>query len=419
VSRAASNHRPRIVVRTLACLACLATLSGCADGQPRHDLAARDLPPAQPELLPVTTSADPTAPDPRHLAIRPIPQVISRPQPFRLPPRLPLRSDASLAGGTLGSTAAALDPAVAATIPPREVARAGGPQAGEIRSMLRSYLRAFNRHDPAALAAHWTDAGESVDLVSGEVTAGRDAVRDVFAALFAEDTAATIDIDVQAIRPVRDDVAVVDGVTLITFADGQPAGSRFSAVVVREDGRWMLESVRETAHQVASQRPLDALAWLVGSWEDEGDGVTASTQCFWSVGRGFLVRTHSVSTTEPPRPLPAAGDDRIPGLLPPGTSSPRELTEIIGWDPERRSIRSWLFTSAGRFAEGTWTRAGDSWTVHVEGRGADEGSAVLCTLESTGPDGLTLRCDSGSLADLLPPACGFVRTARLGGPPAR
>jgi hypothetical protein len=40
--------------------------------------------------------------------------------------------------------------------------------------------------DPAALAAHWTDAGESVDLVSGEVTAGRDAVRDVFAALFAD-----------------------------------------------------------------------------------------------------------------------------------------------------------------------------------------------------------------------------------------
>jgi len=77
-------------------------------------------------------------------------------------------------------------------------------------------------------------------------------------------------------------------------------------------------------------------------------------------------------------------------------------------------IRSWLFTSAGRFAEATWTRAADgrSWTVRVEGRGRDEGAACTCTVSADGDDGLSMTCDSDALAGLLPPACGFLRTTR-------
>jgi uncharacterized protein (TIGR02246 family) len=283
--------------------------------------------------------------------------------------------------------------------------------------MMRDYLRAFNRHDPAALAAHWTGAGESVDLDSGEVTAGREAVRAVFSALFEQDDRATIDIDVHSVRPVRDDVAVVDGVTLIAFAEGSPAASRFSAVVVREDGRWMLESVRETSQPAAAvaaaERPLESLEWLVGAWEDIGEGVLASTQCFWSAGRGFLVRSHAIRGDAAATDRPVAGDARIPGLLPAGNPQPRELTEIIGWDPDRRVIRSWIFTSSGRFAEGTWTREGDTWTVLVEGRGRDEGAACTCTLAPAGTDGLSVTCAGDALADLLPPACEFLRTALL------
>jgi len=119
------------------------------------------------------------------------------------------------------------------------------------------------------------------------VTVGRDAVHDVFAALFQHDESATIDIEVKGIRTLRDDVAVVDGVSLISFADGTPASSRFSAVVVKEDGRWVLESVREAAlpSPATAASPLDDLAWLVGAWEDVDAGVAASTHCTWSSGR--------------------------------------------------------------------------------------------------------------------------------------
>ena len=339
--------------------------------------------------------------------VAPVPEVIAAPQPFRVGLVPPRRLDVP--------TAVAVRPlATLAATSPASPAASADDTAREVRGMFAAYLRDFNRRDPVALAGHWTDGGESVDLVSGEITAGRAAVRDVFAALFDADADTTIDIDLASVRPVRHDVAVVDGETRLSFADGATSASRFSAVVVKQDGRWMMESLRESpqASPAAQPRPLDELAWLLGAWEDVGEGVTASTQCFWSAGRGFLVRSHAVRPDRAPESLPAAGDQRIPGLLPADESGPRELTEIIGWDPERQALRSWVFTSAGRFAEGTWTKQGDAWTVRFEGRGRDEGVSCDCTLARVGVDGLEIRCSSDALADVLPPACGFTRTAR-------
>jgi len=282
----------RLSVRGVAAvtLPALVVVVGCSAGDHPRSAGTNRMPAAEPELIAATTSANPTAADDRHRTIRPVPDVVSKPRPFRLPPRIvvqPAGLPTAASATAPGLVATPATPARLADVPP--AAAADQPVEGEIRDMLRSYLRAFNQHDAAALAAHWSPAGESMDLDSGDVTVGRDAVRDVFAALFAEDDAATIDIDIASIRPVRDDVAVVDGVTRVAFSEGRPAGSRFSAVVVREGGRWLLESVREAAQPqpegTQAARPLDALSWLVGSWEDAGAGVTAGTQCFWSAGR--------------------------------------------------------------------------------------------------------------------------------------
>jgi hypothetical protein len=118
-----------------------------------------------------------------------------------------------------------------------------------------------------------------------------------------------------------------------------------------------------------------------------------------------------VITPDAAAPRPPAGDTGIPALLPTSDSEPRELTEVIGWDPDQNAIRSWIFAGDGRFAEGTWQRDGDTWNVRIEGRGRDEGAVASCTLEPAG-DGLAIRCDAERLAPLLPPACRFTRTAR-------
>ena len=365
-----------------------------------------------------------TAAPQAHRPVRPIPVVISKPKPFRMAPEKaakplprPTRDSISAEPIAAASASSGVETASAAMAPPMASRPSAGPDVAGINRMMRSYLQAFNRHDPAALAAHWSDAGENVDLDSGETTAGREAVHDVFAALFEEDAGATIDIDVASIRSLRDDVAVVDGVSRISFTDAPPSSSRFSAVLVREGGSWVLDTVRAanaSAHPDATEsaghapaRPLDELDWLVGSWEDVSEGVTASMHCFWSANRAFLIRTHVVSSdgVQEQRPLP--GDSRIPGLLSASGAGSREITEIIGWDQDRGQIRSWLFTSDGRFAEGSWSREGDAWTLRLEDASGD----CHCTLTRTGPDAMSCRCDSDRFVDIVPPACDFTRTA--------
>lgn len=282
----------------------------------------------------------------------------------------------------------------------------------EIRDMLAGYLRAFNRHDAVAAASHWAPAAENLNLDSGEVTTGREAVQAVFATLFDVDPAASIDIDVASIRPLRDDVAVIDGVSRVGYEDGEVVASRFSAVVVRHEGAWQLESVREAGatKQAAAPRPLDELGWLVGSWENVGPGVIAGGRCAWWAGRSYLVRHHSIAPDEATPAQPRATDAAIPALLPTAASSARELTEIIGWDPERQEIRSWIFSSDGRFAEATWHHEGDAWRIDVEGRGLDTGRSGTCTLTRGGADAIDIRCEGTGLEGLVPPSCGFTRT---------
>jgi uncharacterized protein (TIGR02246 family) len=372
-----------------ATMAAVLTAGGCSTGSAERDIGAARV---EPEL-----QASPRASVPRaagsvpvviaaarpYTSARPAPAVHHAGEPRRLPPAAePVRQDAA--------------------------------ERGEIAAMLGSYLRDFNRHDAAAVVGHWSEHGENLDLDTGDVTRGREAVRGVFATLFAEDAEAAIDIDVQAIRPVRHDVALVDGTSTVRFGDGGRAGSRFSAVVVKQDGRWLLESVREAPQPEAasSGQPLEQLAWLIGSWDDMGPGVAASTRCFWSAGNAFLIRAHAVAADGAAEPRPLAGDAGIPGLLPAADVADREVTEIIGWDPESQLIRSWVFASTGRFAEGTWTREGDDWKVRFEGRGADAGLTSECVMVRRGADELVVRGAGDGLAGALVPVCDFIRSAR-------
>jgi uncharacterized protein (TIGR02246 family) len=353
-----------------------------------------------------------------------VPVVIAAPQPFRV-------ASLSTAGASLASAAVPMplgragDDAirlVSGTEPLAEprplpgLPATGRPAVAAIGAMLADYRQAFNRHDAEAAAAHWADSCENMDLDSGRRTTGREAVRGIFAELFELDHGASLDIDIDTIRSLRDDVAVVDGISRVAYEDGSVAGSRFSAVVVREGDRWLLSTVREAETATASRPagPLEELAWLVGSWENVGSGVTASSDCSWAPGRRFLIRSHLVipdtATATPPR----AGDTAIPALLPPVATGRQQLTEVIGWDPERQTVRSWIFSADGRFAEASWSRQEAGWLVRIDGQGTDTGRAATLRLEPDGSDGFTLSSEAagGALAGLCPPACSFTRTAR-------
>lgn len=266
--------------------------------------------------------------------------------------------------------------------------------AAEVRGMLLEYLRAFRSRDAAAVAACWSESADNRSLDSGEETHGREQVEQVFQTLFEEDSSAEIDLDIQEIRPLGGSVAVVDGISQLSFSTGDATASRFSAIVMKKDGRWMLESVREAATELPETSrgyAIRRVGEFAGRWESVTGRQDVSTHAFWTAGGGFLVRSHTMQ----------------------GATGDREITEIIGWDPVRQGIRSWSFTSDGGFAEGSWTLDDDHFDVMLDGTTA-EGEIVTgrLTITRLGPDDLVTEMEGTAIAELLPPTGEMVRTAR-------
>ena len=97
-----------------------------------------------------------------------------------------------------------------------------------------------------------------------------------------------------------------------------------------------------SATHAEQESPLGDLDWMVGQWIDEGEDVTITTSCSWTKNGKFLTRSFRVVT-----------DDEVT----------LEGTQVVGWDPIERRIRSWTFDSEGGFGEGRWIRDDSRWLV--------------------------------------------------------
>ena len=288
----------------------------------------------------------------------------------------------------------------------------------DIRNTFTNYLDAFNRHDAIALAAHWVKDGENLDLDTGNRIVGQPAVEHVFGQLFARDETAQIDFQLDSIRPIRDDVVVVDGISQMSLTDQETRRSRFSAVLVRHENRWLMESVRESAASAEStiHDRLEQLNWLRGFWEDISDGITASLQCEWNEEGTFLIRRYLITQELEPRGAEERLALGIPALLPNEEASKKvgdrlTTTEYIGWDPQQGQICSWLFRSDGHTAHFAWQRNGNAWLLQSLSDGSGNESPTQYLLQRAGEDELTLEHISGNNCALILEA-DFLRTAR-------
>ncbi|MGN6135827.1 MAG: YybH family protein [Aureliella sp.] len=232
--------------------------------------------------------------------------------------------------------------------------------AAAIRKRIESYAAAYNQHDAQALAGHWAENAVYIDRETGQRIEGRAAIADMFRSLFQEEENQQLSVNVEAIRIIPPNVAIEDGTAEIVSADGEPISSTYTAVHVKQDGAWYLDSIRETqtpASASPENSPLDQLGWLVGQWLDEDENATVRTHWSWSKNRRFITGAFSISV-----------DNRIE----------LEGTQIIGWDPAQERIRSWVFDSDGGFGEAYWRRAGNQWTVESTSTLSDgsQGSAI-------------------------------------------
>ena len=237
-----------------------------------------------------------------------------------------------------------------------------------IQKTALDFADAFNKADAKALAAMWTDNGESREA-SGQTFVGRAAIEKAYAEYFKANTGAQIDVLVKSIRFPAADLAVEEGVVRMTRrAKDLPTSVSYVAVHVREKGQWKIALSSEGA---GGMDRLEDLDWLLGAWTTKvkDDNVT------FHFARDAKKAVITAKFTRQ-----AGGKDPVSGNI------------RIALDPETGRIRSWGFEDDGAHSQSLWQNDGKSWILDSRGVLAN-GTPVAerIVLQRVGPDVITWR----------------------------
>lgn len=263
-----------------------------------------------------------------------------------------------------------------------------------IRAAAASYVEAFNKHDPQAVAEHWSPDAVYLNRTTGEEVSGREAIVEQFATLFEGQPDLTMEVDVASIQFISPNVAVEQGVVTVLTPNAEPEVTEYSAVNVKRDGKWLLDRLTDKTKEVVPTHydQLKPLEWMVGSWTDESDDADVELECSWSANRNFLTRAFKISVED---------QHDFSGV------------QIIGWDPAAKAIRSWTFDSNGCFAEGSWKLQGDRWFISNHGVLPDGRSAsMINVLRQVDEHSLTWETIERSAGDELLPNIDEIRIVR-------
>lgn len=91
-------------------------------------------------------------------------------------------------------------------------------------------------------------------------------------------------------------------------------------------------------------KELESLTWLVGDWKDDEAGLDVTFEWKWDLDHRFLVQHFESKQTD---------ESNLSG------------TQILGWDPIEKMVRSWTFDSDGGFGESRWEQNENNWYVQT------------------------------------------------------
>jgi uncharacterized protein (TIGR02246 family) len=284
----------------------------------------------------------------------------------------------------------------------RPAADAEEPRAqekeGPAKDRRAEFIAAFDKGDARAVASFWTPDGDYVDQVGAEYK-GREAIEKLYEKVFSARKGAKLTIHINSVKQISPDVELEDGVTEVAGDGGPATAARFSAVLVKKDGTWYLQSVRDSlAHPPSNAEHLEGLEWLIGEWTGEADkGESATASYEWAENQNFIVSTFATTVDG----VPVAGG-----------------TQWIAWDSIDKRIRSWSFYSGGGFGESLWEKDGNNWTLQTTARTA-AGKKVSATniVTKTDDDHMSwqvtkLTVDGESKPDLNPVKMKRVKLAQ-------
>lgn len=234
-----------------------------------------------------------------------------------------------------------------------------------VRKAAIRFVEAYNAHDAKAVAELFGPNARMEDE-DGELIESREAIEQAYAEEFEDSPKAKISLDVNSLTFITPDVAVEEGAVEI-FPDGETltARSRYLAVHLKQDEAWRIISSRSIEREVISNYDrLRDLEFLIGEWIDEGADSVVEYSCQWDDNRAFLLNEFEVIEN---------GVVTLKG------------TQRIGWDPQSKSIRAWVFDSNGGFGEGYWQQVDGVWLAHGTGVNA-EGETITATRTYTPVD---------------------------------
>ncbi len=207
-----------------------------------------------------------------------------------------------------------------------------------------AFVGAFDKGDAKALAAFWAPDGDYTSQ-TGRHLKGREAIEKAFTGFFAEHKGVKVRIDSASLRFVTPDVAIEDGTTEVISPDGAPPSrARYTIVHVKKDGQWLLGSVRDAPFAPpGNYEHLRTLEWIIGDWAGETDkGEVDRLSVTWDEQQNFLNATFTTTIRN---------------------ISVGSARHWVGWDPEAKRVRSWIFDATGGFGEGSWAQNGKQWAL--------------------------------------------------------
>ncbi len=279
--------------------------------------------------------------------------------------------------------------------PPSSPTDARAEDRAAIRQAIDAFAKAFEARDAKALAGHFTAEGEFQN-VQGTTLRRREALERGFAEFFARTPEVAAQIQSDSLRFLSTDSAIDEGLVIVQRGPTNPAAkARYSALVVREAGVWLLAHLSESPAE--TQPSIADLGWLVGQWKSAGGGgAEMQTNYAWDPGKKFIYMRFTRKDAD----LALSG------------------TQIIGLDPATGMIHSWTFETNGGIGEADWHRDDDHWVLDAAGTLADGRTlAETNVLRRVNDDTFTWQSinrmlDNAELPDLPPTKITRIKTGQ-------
>jgi uncharacterized protein (TIGR02246 family) len=230
------------------------------------------------------------------------------------------------------------------------------PTADEaaIQQSAVDFVDAYNAQNADAMIALFNPKAR-VETADGEVIEGVDKIKAGFEQVFKDEPDGLISLRMDSLIFITPDVAIEQGATEF-FPDGEMLTTRSKYLVahLKKDGKWKMISVRTLNEEVVSNYEfLRQLKFFVGEWIDEDPDSVVESKVYWDEGKNFLIHDFNVRR---------------------GSEWIQKGTQRIGWDPQAKRIRGWVFDSQGGFGESSWEFVDGSWIVKATGVTSEGGN---------------------------------------------